>query len=238
MWTSLAPVDWPQNPIFGMVPARARGYLSVAFGLWLARALVERRQEVSLCLKFRQSRRHTGSSAIGFLCQLRRAVFDGGHCSHRCRSQRRSSGAQKCRPTSFAPGIGAMSRRGFSGIFRISNGTAILIRTISGFVWMPCVRSWTVAMGCFLCPLIRNEKTIDPRDKSTPKVFQLETAMGAAIECFDGARAIEVPRNRFSPVKTTADLLAVRSDAYELDPEFRLVLRPERNADAAGNEIK
>jgi hypothetical protein len=54
--------------------------------------------------------------------------------------------------------------------------------------------------------------------------------MGAAIECFDGARAIEVRRNRFSPVKTTADLLAVRSDAYEMDAEFRLELRPERNA--------
>ena len=83
--------------------------------------------------------------------------------------------------------------------------------------------------GLLPLPLIRNEKTIDPRDKSTPKVFQLETAMGAAIECFDGARAIEVQRNRFSPVKTTADLLAVRSDAYELDAEFRLELRPERN---------
>ena len=83
--------------------------------------------------------------------------------------------------------------------------------------------------GLLPLPLIRNEKTIDPRDKSTPKVFQLETAMGAAIQCFDGARAIAVERNRFSPVKTTADLLSVRSDAYELDPEFRLVLRSERN---------
>jgi UTP--glucose-1-phosphate uridylyltransferase len=83
--------------------------------------------------------------------------------------------------------------------------------------------------GLLPLPLIRNEKTIDPRDKSTPKVFQLETAMGAAIECFDGARAIAVERNRFSPVKTTADLLSVRSDAYELDAEFRLVLRSERN---------
>ncbi|MBV9104399.1 MAG: UTP--glucose-1-phosphate uridylyltransferase [Verrucomicrobia bacterium] len=83
--------------------------------------------------------------------------------------------------------------------------------------------------GLLPLPLIRNEKTIDPRDKSTPKVYQLETAMGAAIECFDDARAIEVQRSRFAPVKTTADLLAVRSDAYELDSEFKLVLRPERN---------
>ncbi len=83
--------------------------------------------------------------------------------------------------------------------------------------------------GLLPLPLIRNEKTIDPRDKSTPKVYQLETAMGAAIECFEGAGAIQVRRNRFSPVKTTSDLLAVRSDAYELDSNFRLVLRAERN---------
>jgi UTP--glucose-1-phosphate uridylyltransferase len=83
--------------------------------------------------------------------------------------------------------------------------------------------------GLLPLPLIRNEKTVDPRDKSTPKVFQLETAMGAAIECFESAGAIEVPRSRFSPVKSTADLLGVRSDAYELGAEFRLVLRSERN---------
>jgi UTP--glucose-1-phosphate uridylyltransferase len=85
--------------------------------------------------------------------------------------------------------------------------------------------------GLLPLPLIRNEKTVDPRDKATPKVYQLETAMGAAIECFDGAAAIQVPRSRFSPVKSTADLLGVRSDAYELDPQFRLKLIPERNGE-------
>jgi UTP--glucose-1-phosphate uridylyltransferase len=83
--------------------------------------------------------------------------------------------------------------------------------------------------GLLPLPLIRNEKTVDPRDKTTPKVFQLETAMGAAIECFEGAAAIQVPRNRFAPVKSTADLLSVRSDAYELDSEFRLELIPDRS---------
>ena len=60
---------------------------------------------------------------------------------------------------------------------------------------------------------------MDPRDKSSLKVWQLETAMGAAIECFDGSLAIEVPRSRFAPVKTTADLFALRSDAYEKRPD-------------------
>jgi UDP-N-acetylglucosamine pyrophosphorylase len=79
--------------------------------------------------------------------------------------------------------------------------------------------------GGFLpLPMIKNAKTADPRDKKSPAVFQLETAMGAAIECFDDAAAIVVPRTRFAPVKTTADLLALRSDAYEVTADWRIVL--------------
>jgi UTP--glucose-1-phosphate uridylyltransferase len=66
-------------------------------------------------------------------------------------------------------------------------------------------------------PLIVNRKTVDPRDPASPPVLQLETAMGAALGAIDGARAVLVPRTRFAPVKTTDDLLVVRSDAYTLD---------------------
>ena len=65
-------------------------------------------------------------------------------------------------------------------------------------------------------PLIVNRKTVDPRDPGSTPVIQLESAMGAAIAAIPGARAIAVPRSRFAPVKTTDDLLVVRSDAYEL----------------------
>jgi UTP--glucose-1-phosphate uridylyltransferase len=77
-------------------------------------------------------------------------------------------------------------------------------------------------------PMIRNRKTVDPRDKTSPAVIQLETAMGAAIECFPGSAAIEVPRTRFAPVKTTADLFALRSDAYEILPDGQVRLHPDR----------
>ncbi len=79
--------------------------------------------------------------------------------------------------------------------------------------------------GVLPLPMIRNRKTIDPRDKASTPVFQLESAMGAAIECFEGATAIDVPRSRFAPVKTTGDLLALRSDAYEVldDGQVRLM---------------
>lgn len=83
--------------------------------------------------------------------------------------------------------------------------------------------------GALPLPMIQNRKTVDPRDVLSTPVIQLEVAMGAAIECFDGARAVEVPRSRFAPVKTTGDLLALRSDAYEIDGGGRVGLRPERN---------
>jgi UDP-N-acetylglucosamine pyrophosphorylase len=73
-------------------------------------------------------------------------------------------------------------------------------------------------------PMIKNAKTVDPRDKSSPPVFQVETAMGAAIGCFHNAGAVVVPRSRFAPVKTTGDLLALRSDAYAVTRDWRLVL--------------
>lgn len=73
-------------------------------------------------------------------------------------------------------------------------------------------------------PILKNRKTVDPRDPTSPAVIQLETAMGAAIECFENSGAIVVPRTRFAPVKTTADLLALRSDAYTVTQDWRIVL--------------
>ncbi|MEG3613637.1 UTP--glucose-1-phosphate uridylyltransferase [Isoptericola haloaureus] len=76
--------------------------------------------------------------------------------------------------------------------------------------------------GVLELPLIRNSKTVDPTDGDSPEVVQIESAMGAAVAVFDGATAIEVGRERFLPVKTTNDLLLLRSDVYELTDDFRL----------------
>lgn len=83
--------------------------------------------------------------------------------------------------------------------------------------------------GVLDLPLIRNTKTVDPTDASSPRVYQLETAMGAAIGVFPGARALLVDTDRFAPVKTTNDLLAVRSDATVLDDDWRIVPAPARD---------
>eukprot|EP00981_Chlorochromonas_danica_P008879 scaffold2324_cov163-Ochromonas_danica.AAC.19 len=75
-------------------------------------------------------------------------------------------------------------------------------------------------------PTIFNSKTVDPQQESSTPVFQLETAMGAAIECFPGARAVTVSRSRFAPVKKCSDLLLLRSDAYVVNDQAILVLNP------------
>ncbi len=76
--------------------------------------------------------------------------------------------------------------------------------------------------GILGLPLIRNVKTVDPADANSPKVVQIESAMGAAIEIFSGALTIEVGRQRYVPVKTTNDLLVLRSDVYDIGPDFVL----------------
>ena len=82
--------------------------------------------------------------------------------------------------------------------------------------------------GILGLPMICNSKTLDPRDRTSPKVFQLETAMGSAIEVFPGAGAVRVPKSRFAPIKKTNDLLDVRSDNYVLTSDFQVVANPAR----------
>lgn len=83
--------------------------------------------------------------------------------------------------------------------------------------------------GVLPLPTIRNAKTVDPTNKESEKVYQLETAMGTAISCFDRAAAVVVPRTRFAPVKTCNDLLNLSSDCFEVTSDKRLVMIEERN---------
>ena len=82
--------------------------------------------------------------------------------------------------------------------------------------------------GHLYLPIIINPKTVDPKDKDSPKIYQIETAMGSAISLFQGSTAVRVSEDRFLPVKKCQDLLAIRSDCYLLTKNNRLVLNPER----------
>lgn len=97
------------------------------------------------------------------------------------------------------------------------------------WIYLPAIKRVMDEKGGILgLPMIRNKKNLDPRDKESPEVYQLETAMGAAIGIFAGSGAIRVPRKRFAPVKTTNDLLEVRSDIYELTDSYRVIVSPKR----------
>ncbi len=89
-----------------------------------------------------------------------------------------------------------------------------------------------------LLPLILNKKSLDPRDTYSPPVYQLETAMGAAISLFDRSAAVRVPRSRFFPVKTCNDLLAMRSDCFVFTSKKNLRMNPDRKLSDEQETIK
>jgi UTP--glucose-1-phosphate uridylyltransferase len=97
------------------------------------------------------------------------------------------------------------------------------------WVDLQALRSVLGDAGVIDLPMIVNRKTVDPSDKASTPVIQLETAMGAAIGVFEGAAALRVPRSRFVPVKTTNDLLSLRSDAYVIGEGRAVHLAPERS---------
>lgn len=71
--------------------------------------------------------------------------------------------------------------------------------------------------------VIVNDKHLD----SGLNVIQLETAAGAAMKDFTNVMGINVPRQRFLPVKKTSDLLAVMSNLY-LMKNGTLMMSPRR----------
>ena len=127
-----------------------------------------------------------------------------------------------------------------------STGTSTPPPTTCGSTSSACAPSSDRRDGILGLPLIRNQKNVDPADAKSPEVIQIETAMGAAIEVFEDSRTIEVGRDRFVPVKTTNDLLVLRSDAYDLGRRLRArpggraapVRRPRRRALQAGRGLR
>jgi UTP--glucose-1-phosphate uridylyltransferase len=85
--------------------------------------------------------------------------------------------------------------------------------------------------------LIVNPKTVDPRNPGSPKVYQIETAMGSAISAFYNASAVCVPRERFSPVKTCSDLFCMMSDCYNLTDDYRVEASAERTRQLPSIEL-
>jgi UDP-N-acetylglucosamine pyrophosphorylase len=218
---TLRPASWPANPqLEWCPPGHGDLYPSLLGSGWLDRLLaagvkfmfVSNADNLGATLDPRLLS-YFANSRTPFLMEVaERTSADrkGGHLAQR-RGKLLLRESAQC-PEPDQPAFQDVSRH------RFFNTNNLWIRLES-------LKAALEAQGGFIpLPLIRNSKTIDPRQKDSPAVFQLETAMGAAIECFPGAGAVVVPRSRFAPVKTTADLLALRSDAYVLGADFRVCL--------------
>lgn len=224
---TLAPARWPADPALEWCPPGHGDLFPALVGSgWLDRllaagvkyAFVSNSDNLG-ALPCAALLAHFAASGAPFLMEVtRRTAADrkGGHLA-----LRKSDGRLLLREVAQCP---EEDLAAFQNIDKHQ-----YFNTNSLWLRLDIIKSQLAANGGVLpLPMIRNCKTIDPRDPNSPKVYQLETAMGAAIECFEGATAIEVPRERFAPVKTTADLLALRSDAYELKSDGRIALHPAR----------
>ena len=80
----------------------------------------------------------------------------------------------------------------------------------------------------FDAPFIVSRKPAIPGDPTSPAVLQYEQPLGVFLGLLPRSAAVEVPRSRFTPVKTLGDLLSVSSDAYRYGDALNLELAPAR----------
>jgi UTP--glucose-1-phosphate uridylyltransferase len=213
--SSLEPVQWPAEPALEWCPPghgdvygalRRSGMLASLLERGFRYAMISNADNLGATLEPRVAA-YIASEGIPFLMEAvigTEAERKGGHIA-----RRRADGRLVLRETAQTPPEDQDSFRDYRH-WRYYN-------TNNLWVDLRALADALDAVGGILeLPLIVNHKTVDPRDSSTPPVLQLESAMGAAIGLFAGARVLCVPRTRFAPVKTTDDLLVLRSDVYRV----------------------
>ena len=225
---TLAPVEYPANPELEWCPPGhgdiypalvGSGWLDKLLAAGVKYAFVSNSDNLGAQLDTRFLRWFAGSGAPFVMEVTRRTEADkkGGHLA-----TRKADGQPVLREVAQCPEADVPEFQNIEK-HRYFNTNNLWIR-------LDALKSVLDANGGVLpLPVICNSKTVDPRDASTQKVYQLETAMGAALQCFPGARAVCVPRSRFFPVKTCSDLLLLRSDAVEIDASGAMKLAPECN---------
>lgn len=228
---TLAPVSFPENPDLEWCPPGhgdlypamvGSGWLDKLLAAGVKYAFVSNSDNLGAQLDTRFLRWFAESGAPFVMEVTRRTEADrkGGHLA-----VRRSDGQPLLREVAQCPEEDAAAFQDITK-HRYFNTNNLWIRLDSLKDLME------KHGGVMPLPVIRNVKTVDPRDAATPEVYQLETAMGAALECFPGARAVCVPRSRFFPVKTCSDLLLLRSDAVVIDEAGAMSLAPECGGEA------
>ena len=218
----LAPAAFPKDPEPRVVSARPRRRLHRAARHRPARPPDRARLPPRVHQQLRQPRRGARRAGRRLVRELGCAVRDRVRTPYSLRPQGRPPGPPQDRRPAGAAGDRADAAGGRSRRWPTSTGTAYCSTNNVWFDLAAMKQALDVRQGILGLPLIRNVKHLDPADSSTPEVVQIETAMGSAIEVFEGSQLIEVGRDRFVPVKTTNDLLVLRSDVYDIGADFVL----------------
>jgi UTP--glucose-1-phosphate uridylyltransferase len=224
----LAPIRWEKEPALEWSPPghgdvypalRGSGMLDALLGRGFHYAMISNADNLGATTEARIAA-HLAANEIPFLMEVvigTEADRKGGHIA-----RRKSDGQLVLRETAQTPEEDEESFRDYRRWrYYNTNSLWVDLRVLA--------ETLDESGGVLELPLIVNRKTVDPRDKSSPAVIQLESAMGAAIGSFKGAQLLCVPRTRFAPVKTTDDLLVLRSDVYTLSEDDMVVAPvPER----------
>ena len=229
------PAQWPQNPTLEWNPPGHGDVYTALYVSGLLQELVNKDVVYAFITNSDNLGAQMNSSLLGYFCEhdfpfmmevAEKAPSDikGGHLA------RHRSGRLILREAAQCPG---QEIEAFQDIerYRYFNTNSIWINLKS-------LKALFDKDNNIHLPLILNPKSLDPRDKTSPPVYQMETAMGAAISLFEGATAIQVPRARFFPVKTCNNLLAVRSDCFIITEEENLQISPQRQANQRPDTIK
>ncbi|NCA81894.1 MAG: UTP--glucose-1-phosphate uridylyltransferase [Opitutae bacterium] len=222
-----APVSWPENPALAWCPPghadiyhalQTTGLLDALLACGFRHAFVSNADNLGALLHM-GILGHVAKNNIPFLMEVTaRTECDrkGGHLA-----RDRKTGRLLLRESAQCP---PAETADFQNIAKYA-----LFNTNNLWLDLEALREMLRAAGGLpQFPLIVNRKTVDPVRADSPAVVQLEAAMGSAISCFENAAALVVPRFRFAPVKTTNDLLAIRSDLYTLGEEHQVALHPRR----------
>ncbi len=217
----LAPVDWPADPELEWCPP---GHGDVYYAL-ARTGLLKSLLDKGFRYAFLSNADNLGATCdpriaawlaandvpyLAEVCDRTRNDRKGGHLAIR-----KSDGRLVLRDSAMVvPGEDAYFQDNTRHVFFHANNLWVDLRVIAALL------QGDKGLGL---PIIVNRKSVDPSDASSTPVIQIETAMGAVIESIDGARAVHVPRSRFRPVKTTNELLLVRSDIFTLDDSSNIV---------------
>lgn len=216
---TLEPVSWPDNPGLEWCPPghgdvygslRRSGMLAALLERGIRYAMISNADNLGATVDPRIAG-YVAREEIGFLMEVvegTEADRKGGHIA-----RRRDDGRLVLRETAQTPPEDEDSFRDFRRWRHYNpNNLWVDLQALSDLL--------DERDGVLALPLIVNRKTVDPRDPDSTPVIQLESAMGAAVSSFAGAELLRVPRTRFAPVKTTDDLLVLRSDAYAIGEDM------------------